>query len=254
MVVSRVHVVMGHKHSLMVSWVRSEPQSNLRARSTLRRLLVMRMGDRYCRVMGDRVLRLRRGFLGGGRMMNRSLLMLRGFVWSAYNGMMNNMSLMRDRVLAVRVVQEWSLCGLGKSHGVIRVHNSGVVNRLGNFVLDDLSLLVHRESVMKVGSLWNCSVDFTWDLMGHWRNSVHWDGYVMNRSSRVHNSVGIDRMIVMVCSVVLSCWVSNVGRFGLVSDGSFHFSVVRISDDSLGCMGRSSVMHFMVKSMRVNHN
>lgn len=165
--------------------------------------------------MGDRVLRLRRGFLGGGWMMNRSLLMLRGFVWSAYNGMMNNVSLMRDRVLAVRVVQEWSFCGLGKSHGVIRVHNSGVVNRLGNFVLDDLSLLVHRESVMKVGSLWNCSVDLTWDLMGHWRNSVYWDGYVMNRSSRVHNSVGLDRMIVMVCSVVLCCRVSNVCRFTL---------------------------------------
>ena len=89
--------------------------------------------------------------------------------------------------------------------------------------------------------------------MGHWRDSVHRDGNVMNRSSMVHNSVGIDRMVVMVCSVVLCCWVSNVGRFGLVSDGSFHFSVVRISDDSLGRMGRSSVMHFMVKSMRVNH-
>ena len=155
MVVSWVHVVMGHKHSLMVSWVRSVHQSNFRARSTLRRLLVMRMGDWYFRVMGDRVLRLRRGFLGGGWMMNRSLLMLRGFVWSAHNGMMNNMSLTWDRVLAVRVVQEWSLGGLGKSHGVVRVHNSGVVNGLGDFVLDNLSLLVHRESVMKVRSLWN---------------------------------------------------------------------------------------------------
>ena len=81
--------------------------------------------------------------------------MLRGFVWSAHNGMMNNMSLTWDRVLAVRVVQEWSLSGLGKSHGVVRVHNSGVVNGLGDFVLNDLSLLVHRESVMKDRSLWN---------------------------------------------------------------------------------------------------
>ena len=245
---------MGHKHSLVVVRVRSEPKANLRARATLGRLFVVRVRDRHSGVMGNRVLWLRSGLLVRGWVMDRGFFMLRSFVRSADNGMMNDMSLTRDGVLVVGVVQEWSLHGLGKRYGVIRAHNRSVVNGLRDLVLDDLGLLVHREGVVRVGRLWDYGVDLARDFVGHGRYGVHRDGDVMDGSSMVHNGVRRNGVVVMVSSVVLGCWVSDVGGLRLVSNGSLHLGVVRILDDSLGRVGRSGVMHFMVKTVRVNHN
>ena len=180
---------MGHKHSLVVGWVRSEPQANLRARATLGRLFVVRMRDRHSGVVGNRVLRLRGGFLVRGWVMGWGFFVLRSFVRSTNNSMMNDMSLTRDGVLVVGVVQEWSLHGLGKRYSMIRVHNRSVVNGLRDLVLDDLGLLVHRECVVRVGRLWDNGVDLARDFVGHGRYGVHRDGDVMDGSSMVHNGV-----------------------------------------------------------------
>ena len=66
-----------------------------------------------------------------------------------------------------------------------------------------------------------------------------------------NRSVMGSRLRAVRC-VVLSCWVSNMGRFHMVSNGRLHFSVMRIFYFNNRSVVRIDMMHFVVESMRVN--